>query len=82
MFRRQGGARERIQRIVEQFRAKGATSPEKAMMAAELGLPPRFEEAMDRRLGRLGIFVKMDGRYYLSEERLKEAMERLSPRRQ
>jgi hypothetical protein len=51
MFKRQGGARERIQRIVEQFRAKGATSPEKAMTATELGLPPRFEEAMDRRLG-------------------------------
>jgi hypothetical protein len=81
MFRRKDGARERIQRIVEQFRAKGATSPEKAMMAAELGLPPRFEEAMDRRLGRLGIFVKVDGRYYLSEEKLKEARERLSSRR-
>ena len=81
MFRRQGGARERIQRIVEQFRAKEATSPEKAMTAAELGLLPRFEEAMDRRLGRLGIFVKVDGRYYLSEEKLKEARERLSSRR-
>ena len=81
MFRRRGGARERVQRIVEQFRAKGATSPEKAMTVAELGLPPRFEEAMDRRLGRLGIFVKVDGRYYLSEERLKEAMERLASRR-
>jgi hypothetical protein len=81
MFKRQGGARERIQRIVEQFRAKGATSPEKAMTATELGLPPRFEEAMDRRLGQLGIFVKVDGRYYLSEEKLKEARERLSSRR-
>jgi len=51
------------------------------MTAAELGLPPRFEEAMERRLGQLGIFVKVDGRYYLSEEKLKEARERLSSRR-
>jgi len=51
------------------------------MTAAELGLPPRFEEAMDRRLGQLDIFVKVDGKYYLSEEKLKEVRERLSSRR-
>ena len=46
------------------------------MTTQELGLPPRFEEAMKKRLGRLGIFVKVNGKYYLSEERLKEFEER------
>jgi hypothetical protein len=54
--------REEIQKwfyeIVEKFRQKGAVSPEKAMTAEELSLPPRFEVAMKRRLGRLGIFVE------------------------
>ena len=47
-------------------------SPEKAMTAEELGLPKEFKERMKRRLGQLGIFVEVDGKYYLSEERLKE----------
>ena len=46
------------------------------MTAQELGLPPWFEEAMKRRLGRLGIFVEVNGKYYLSEERVKEFEER------
>ncbi|MGA3190969.1 MAG: hypothetical protein ABSD73_00465 [Candidatus Bathyarchaeia archaeon] len=76
--------RERIQRwfndVVEKFRQKGAVSPDKAMTAEELGLPPRFEEAMKRRLGRLGVFVEVNGRYYLSEERLKQVEELRSAR--
>jgi hypothetical protein len=62
----------RLREIIGIFRQKGAISPEKAMTAEELGLPPRFEEAMERRLGRLGIFVQVNGKYYLSEERLKQ----------
>jgi hypothetical protein len=58
--------------LVEKFRQKGAVSPDKAMTTEELGLPPRFEEAMKRRLGRSGIFVEANGKYYLSEERLKQ----------
>ena len=76
--------RERIQRwfhdVVEKFRQKGAVSPDKAMTAEELGLPPRFEEAMKRRLGRLGVFVEVNGKYYLSEERLKQVEELRSAR--
>jgi lipoate-protein ligase A len=81
MFRR----RERIQKwfydIVEKFRQKGALSPDRAMTPEELGLPQRFEEAMKRRLGRIGIFVEVNGKYYLSEERLKEVQERISSRK-
>ena len=71
--------REEIQKwfyeIVEKFRQKGAVSPDKALTAEELSLPPRFEVAMKRRLGRLGIFVEVNGKYYLSEERLKQREE-------
>ena len=66
----------RLYEAIAIFRQKGATTPEKAMTAKELGLPPRFEEAMKRRLGRLGIFMDVNGKYYLSEERLKEFEER------
>jgi hypothetical protein len=61
-----------IQGIIARFREKGATSPEKAMTAQELGLPPRFEEAMKRRLGATGIFVDVGGKYYLDEAKLKQ----------
>jgi hypothetical protein len=76
--------REEIQKwfyeIVEKFRQKGAVSPDKAMTAEELDLPPRFEVAMKTRLGRLGVFVEASGKYYLSEERLKQTEEMHSAR--
>ena len=75
MFRDREGMRQRLQGIIEKFRQKGATSPEKAMTIQELGLPPRFEEAMHRRLGQSGIFVEINGKYYLNEERLKQIEE-------
>jgi len=78
MFRRRQGRRGRIAQGVERFREKGATTPEKAMTSQELGLPPRFDEAMDRRLGQLGIFVKVGDKYYLSEERLKAVRDRFA----
>ena len=76
MFRQREEIRKRLYEAIAIFRQKGATSPEKAMTAQELELPPRFEEAMKRRLGRLGIFVEVNGKYYLSEERVKELEER------
>jgi hypothetical protein len=76
LFRQREEVVKRLYEAISIFRQKGATSPEKAMTIQELGLPPRFEEAMHRRLGRLGIFVEVNGKYYLSEERLKEFEER------
>jgi hypothetical protein len=76
MFGQPGGGRRRIQEIVAKFREKGATSPDKAMTAQELGLPPRFEEAMKRRLGATGIFVEVSGKYYLDEARLQQIEQR------
>jgi hypothetical protein len=81
MFRRREEIRKQLTELIAIFKEKGATSPEKAMTAEELGLPPRFQEAMHRRLGISGIFVEANGKYYLSEERLKEVQEKLSARR-
>ena len=67
--------------LIEKFRKKGALSPEKAMTAEELGLPAEFKERMKRRLGQLGVFVEVDGNYYLSEERLKEVKDKIAERR-
>jgi len=74
MFRQRDEIKKWLLEIIEKFRQKGTVSPEKAMTAQELGLPPGFQEAMRRRLGRSGIFVEVNGRYYLSEERLKQIM--------
>ena len=75
MFRNREQMHQRLQGLIEKFREKGATSPEKAMTVQELGLPPRFEQAMHRRLGQSGIFVETNGKYYLNEERLKQIQE-------
>ena len=80
MFRRREVV-ERLLEIAERFRQKEAISPEKAMTIEELGLPPRFREAMERRLGRSGVFVEVNGKYYLSEERLREIREQFVSRR-
>jgi hypothetical protein len=75
MFTRREEIRKWLLGVIEKFREKGAVSPDKAMTAEELGLPPSFSEAMKRRLGRSGIFVEVNGKYYLSEERLKQVEE-------
>jgi hypothetical protein len=75
MFDRREEIQKWLYEIAEKFRQKGAVSPDKALTAEELSLPPRFEVAMKRRLGRLGTFVEVNGKYYLSEERLKQTEE-------
>ena len=72
MFRRREEIRKWLSEVIEKFRQNGAASPDKAMTAEELGLPPGFQEAMKRRLSRTGIFVEVNGKYYLSEGRLKQ----------
>ena len=72
MFRNPQEMRRRLNEVVEKFRQKGAVSPEKALTLEELGLSPRFEQAMHRRLGQTGIFVEVNGKYYLNEQRLEQ----------
>jgi hypothetical protein len=82
MFRPPGGLRRVVGDFASRFRAKGATSPDTAMTPQELGLPPRFEEAMKRRLGATGIFVEVDGtgKYYLDEARLQQIQQQRAAR--
>ena len=72
MFVPREGRGGKLREIISTFRVKGATSPERAMTIQELGVPPRFEEAMHRRLGATGIFVEVSGKYYLDEAKLKQ----------
>ena len=51
------------------------------MTAEELGLPAEFKERMNKRLGRLGVFVEANGKYYLSEEQLRKVKEKIAERR-
>ena len=75
MFSDRQQMRQRLQEIIKKFREKGAISPERDLTIQELGLPPRFEQAMHRRLGQLGLFVEINGKYYLNEERLRQIQE-------
>jgi hypothetical protein len=81
MFRGREEIRKQLTELIAKFKEKGATSSEKAITVEELGLPPRFKEAMQRRLGRTGIFIEVNGKYYLSEGGLKQFQERLQSRR-
>lgn len=63
--------------VPAKFKAKGATSPEKAMTAEELGLKSWFQEAMQECLGKSGLIVEINGKYYLSEQRLREIQGRI-----
>lgn len=72
MSGQRGEWRRWIESLAQRFREKGATSPESAMTAGELGVHEMFERAMKRRLGQTGIFVDVGGRYYLNEARLRE----------
>ena len=72
MFGRLAELKEMVLKEVEKFRQKGAVTPEKAMSIEELGLSPRFKIFLRSSSRLLGVFVKVDNKYYLSEERLKE----------
>ena len=80
MLRRREEILKRVTAIAAKFREKDATTPEKALTTQELGLPPLFEEAMHRRLGKSGIFIEVNGKYYMSEQRFKEVQERMTSR--
>jgi len=70
----------KMMEIVETFREKGAASPEKALSLEELGLPPMFRMMMQSPMGQSGIFSEIDGKYYLSEERLNNIRARFENR--
>jgi hypothetical protein len=73
---------ERFRKLVNTFQQKGATSPEKAMTAEQLGLPPRFEDFMERRAGQTKVFQEFNGKYYLDPKALKEIRQQWANRNQ
>jgi len=80
MFSRFAEIKETMDKEIEKFRQKGAVSPEKAMNIEDLGLSPKFKIFLRSSPRLLGVFVKVDNKYYLSEKRLKEVEEQLSSR--
>jgi len=67
-----------LNREVEKFRKNGALSPEKAMSTEELGLSDEFKVFLHNSPRLFGVFVEVDGKYYLSEEQLKKVEQRIS----
>jgi hypothetical protein len=63
---------EKIQLIIQKFQEKGATSPQTAMTAKELGLSRIFVRIMERRKEQTKIFVEINGKYYLDQQALQE----------
>jgi DNA-binding PadR family transcriptional regulator len=80
MFGRFAEIKEMLFEDIEKFRQNGAVSPEKAMSVEELGLSPRFKAFLRRSPRLFGVFVRVDGKYYLSEERLRRVEEQFSSR--
>lgn len=81
MFGNRATFKERLLQIIQLFRQKDATNPDKALTIKELGLTQQFKELMKGKLGKSGIFVESNGKYYLSEDKLKEVQERISTER-
>jgi len=80
MFGHLAEIKEILLKEIEKFRHKGAVSPEKAMSIEELELSPKFKTFLRSSPRLLGVFVEVDGKYYLSEEQLKKVEEQLSAR--
>ena len=72
----------RFRRLVSTFQQKGATSPEKALTAEQLGLSSQFEEFMERREGQTKIFKEINGKYYLDQKALQEMRQQMAKRAQ
>ncbi|MFW9789117.1 MAG: PadR family transcriptional regulator [Candidatus Thorarchaeota archaeon] len=64
-----------FRRLIDAFREKGATTPEKALTWKELGFPEEFEHIKPPIQPDKSPIVQKGKRYYLSEERLKIFME-------
>jgi ATP-binding cassette subfamily B multidrug efflux pump len=75
-----GMFRKRMMEIAENFRKKGAVSPETALSPDELGLPPQFGMMVQMGMAQSGLFSEHNGKYYLLEERFEKMQERIGSR--
>ncbi len=72
-----GMFRKRMMEMAENFRIKGAISPETALSPDELGLPPQFAMMIQIGMTQSGLFIENNGKYYLSKERFEKMQERV-----
>jgi DNA-binding PadR family transcriptional regulator len=66
-----------FRRLMDIFRERGATTPEKALTLKELGIPEAFERMKPPIPSDIDPIVKIGNRYYLSEERLAKFRDRV-----
>jgi DNA-binding PadR family transcriptional regulator len=66
-----------FRRIVDTFRERGATTPEKALSLKELGFPESFRYVRPPIPSDIDPIVQVGNKYYLSEERLRKFRERV-----
>lgn len=59
-----------FRRLVDTFRERGATTPEKAMSLKELGIPELFRHVKPPVPPDIDPIIRVGNKYYLSEERL------------
>ncbi|MFW9893390.1 MAG: hypothetical protein ACFFFO_14375, partial [Candidatus Thorarchaeota archaeon] len=64
-----------FRRLIDTFREKGATTPEKALTWKELGLPEEFEHMSPPIQPNKSPIIRKGNKYYLSEKRLEVFME-------
>ncbi|MCW4021887.1 MAG: PadR family transcriptional regulator [Candidatus Bathyarchaeota archaeon] len=63
---------------IEKFRKNSATSPQNAMSLDDLGASVKFRMFLEHFPNRFGVFVEVDNKYYLSEEKLRQMSGQLS----
>lgn len=64
---------------IEKFRKNKATSPQTAMSLDDLDVSVKFRKFIKHSPRLFGVFVEVDNKYYLSEEKLQKIEDRLSP---
>ncbi len=64
-----------FRRLIEVLRKAGATSPEKAILGKELGLPEEFLNIRSPLPDEINPIVRIGNKFYLSEEKLKAFIE-------
>jgi DNA-binding PadR family transcriptional regulator len=65
-----------FRRLIDTFRERGATTPEKALSLKELGIPESFGHVKPPIPPDIDPIIQIDNRYYLSEERLSKFRDR------
>lgn len=63
--------------MFDTFRRLKATSPDKSVTSEELDLSDTFDAFINGPAGMFEVIVKVDGKYYLSEERMRTRHRRI-----